>query len=303
VYTGKPKMRRGMKNVGAAIQSYEKSFGALNNAVDKPLVANHVNTSGLRKGLIGYWQFDEGKGASSKDSSGEGNDAALKGGAAWDKGLIGEAVKIGKGQIVEIPGYKDPLKDGRIMNLSVSFWIKTKDHTSGRIGKGRHEEFPKHMANWFYSFDAVGAGWDVRLPDDCLFPFVTGAFDNGQHGLSPMANKERGIPQYMFKEVDDGMKWHHVAFSYDGERKAFIGWVDGNRCDTTSGWNSDSTKGLLSANHIIPALQNILTIGGSFEKDGQVESFDEVAIWDRALTDEEVSILYNNGFGSVIGLP
>lgn len=300
VYTEKRKMRRGMKKVGAAIRSYEESFGALKNAVDEPVVANHLNTSQLRNGLIGYWQFDEGKGASSKDSSGEGNAAVLKGGASWEQGLIGEAVKIGKGQIVEIPGYKDPLKDGRIMNLSVSFWIKTKDFGSGRIGKGRHEEFRKTVANWFYSFDACGAGWDVRLPDNCLYPFITGAFDNGQHGLTPMANEASGIPSYMFQVVDDGKNWHHVAFSYDGERKAFVGWVDGNRSDATSSWNSDSTDGLVSTKDIIPALQNILTIGGTFEDDAQVESFDEVAIWDRVLMDDEVKILYNNGFGTSI---
>lgn len=302
VYAEKNKMRRGMKKVGAGIKTYEESFGPLKNSIDKPVVAKTVDTRPLRKGLIGYWQFDEGKGASSKDGSANNYSAVLKGGVSWDQGLIGKAVTIGKGQIVEIPGYKDPLTDGRIMNLSVSFWIKTKDYGSGRIGKGRHEVFRKIVTNWFYSFDARGAGWDVRLPDNCLYPFVTAAFDNGQHGLTPMANKETGIPDYMFKAVDDGNNWHHVVFAYDGKRKSFAGWVDGNRSDTTSGWNSDSTKDLNAASHIIPALADILTIGGAFEKDGQVESFDEVAIWDRVLTDEEVNMLYNNGFGSAIDM-
>ncbi|MBN1673250.1 MAG: hypothetical protein JXR37_19550 [Kiritimatiellae bacterium] len=39
--------------------------------------------STLAQGLRGYWNFDEADGASAKDRSGNGNDGALRGGAAW----------------------------------------------------------------------------------------------------------------------------------------------------------------------------------------------------------------------------
>lgn len=58
--------------------------------------------------------------------------------------------------------------------------------------------------------------------------------------------------------------------------------------------------GLETENHIIPALDEVLTFGGKFTEDGQTESFDEIAIWDRAITDTEVRTLYNRGFGAVI---
>jgi len=58
--------------------------------------------------------------------------------------------------------------------------------------------------------------------------------------------------------------------------------------------------GLETENHIIPALEEALTFGGKFTKDGQVESFDEIAIWDRVITEEEVKTLYNRGFGAAI---
>lgn len=126
--------------------------------------------------------------------------------------------------------------------LSLSFWIKTKSYGSGRIGKGSHEPFRKILENWFYSFDARSAGWDVRLPDDFNAPFVTAVFDCGQRGLTAAKNTERMIP----------------------DPKA------------------------------------MLTIGGTFEEDGLTESFDEVALWDRVITGDEVDVLYNNGFGSTI---
>ena len=300
VYVEKQRMRRGLKKVGAALRKYEEKHGKLESLVEVPLVAEKRDTSSLRKGLIGYWQFDEGAGAESADSSGKNNKAKLKGGAQWADGLFGKCLKVGKSQWAEVPGYRDPVTNDRIRNLSLSFWIRTKDYGSGRIGKGREGQFPKTIENWFYSYSACGAGWDVRLPDNCLYAFTTAAFDGGPHGLTAQGDERVKIPPYMYKVVDDGKNWHHVVMVYDGGRKTFDAYVDGNRSGKSGRWNARSMKGLETENHIIPALDEVLTFGGKFEKDGQVESFDEIAIWDRVITEEEVETLYNNGFGAAI---
>ena len=300
IYHARPAMHRAMGKVDSGIKDYEKKFGPLKENVPVPLVAVNYDTRGLRQGLIGYWQCDEGAGAESADSSSNKNKAFLKGGAGWTNGVFGKALLLSKGQWAEIPGYQDPLKDGRIQNLSLSFWIRTADYGSGRIGKGKSEFFRKNIDNWYYSYDARGAGWDVRLPDEGMYAFITGAFDNGQHGLTAMANNEKKIPDHMFLVVDDGKRWHHVVVVYDGSLKTWNAWVDG--ClSGQDGWNKQSLPGIETANHIIPALNDILKIGGSFEKEGQLESFDEIAIWDRVISDKEVQMLFNNGFGSVIG--
>jgi len=300
VYVEKRSMRRGMKRVGAGIKRYEDRHGKLKNSTEVPLVAQPRDTKGLRKGLIGYWQFDEGTGTESADSSAKENKAVLKGGARWADGLIGKCLETGKGQWAEAPGYRDPVTDGRIRNLSLSFWIRTKHYGSGRVGKGREGQFRKTIENWFYSYSACGAGWDVRLPDNCLFAFTTAAFDGGAHGLTAQGDSVVKIPPYMYKVVDDGKNWHHVVMVYDGSRKTFEAYVDGNRSGKSGRWNTRSMKGLETEDHIIPALDEVLTFGGKFQKDGQVESFDEIAIWDRVVTEKEVETLYNNGFGVAI---
>ena len=300
VYVEKRRMRRGLKRVGAALRRYEAKYGKLENSAEAPLAAQKRNTRSLRKGLIGYWQFDEGTGEESTDSSGKNSKAALEGGAQWADGLLGKCLEVGKGQWAEVPGYKDPVTNGRIHNLSLSFWIRTKHYGSGRIGKGREGQFRKTIENWFYSYSACGAGWDVRLPDNCLFAFITGAFDGGPHGLTAQGDELVKIPPYMYKVVDHGKNWHHVVMVYDGSRKTFEAYVDGNRSGKSGRWNARSMKGVETENHIIPAPDEVLTFGGKFAEDGQAESFDEIAIWDRVITAAEVETLYNNGFGAAI---
>lgn len=57
------------------------------------------------EGLIGYWKFDEGKGDTAKDSSGNNNDGVLVRGPQWVEGKFGKALKFdaGQRQKVEVP--------------------------------------------------------------------------------------------------------------------------------------------------------------------------------------------------------
>jgi hypothetical protein len=62
-----------------------------------------------------------------------------------------------------------------------------------------------------------------------------------------------------------------------------------------------SLAGIEEANHIIPAAKDApLTLGGLITKEGQFQLFDELAIWRRALTPDDVVMLYNNGYGAEI---
>ena len=57
------------------------------------------------EGLVGYWNFDEGKGDVASDSSGNKNDAKLVRSPEWVDGKFGKALKLdgGKTQKVEVP--------------------------------------------------------------------------------------------------------------------------------------------------------------------------------------------------------
>jgi hypothetical protein len=44
--------------------------------------------------LVGWWRFDDGSGTTAMDSSGNGNDGTLNGGAQWTDGQIGSAIQF-----------------------------------------------------------------------------------------------------------------------------------------------------------------------------------------------------------------
>ena len=50
----------------------------------------------VRRGLVGWWRFNEGAGAVAKDSSGKGNDGTSVGFAiaSWVAGKIGTAISF-----------------------------------------------------------------------------------------------------------------------------------------------------------------------------------------------------------------
>ena len=84
---------------------------------------------------------------------------------------------------------------------------------------------------------------------------------------------------YSGEILNDG-NWHHILFKINNE--SWILYVDGILKDTQ--FRQTSTNG------------TILTIGTG--PDGSTEgSIDAVGIWNRALSDSEVTALYNSGAG------
>jgi len=45
-------------------------------------------------GLVGWWKFDDGSGTTATDSSSNGNDGTLEGGAQWVAGQLGGAIQL-----------------------------------------------------------------------------------------------------------------------------------------------------------------------------------------------------------------
>ena len=72
-------------------------------------------------GLVGYWKFDETSGATSTDSSGNGNNGTLVNGPSWVSGKVGGALSFnGTTQYVSVA-------DNTSLNLTnaitISFWL------------------------------------------------------------------------------------------------------------------------------------------------------------------------------------
>jgi hypothetical protein len=89
-----------------------------------------ANAAAPTAGLVGYWSFDNGTGASATDSSGNGNSGALAGGATWTTGKVG----TGALQFDGTTGYVSiaNIPFGGTKPISVCAWIKPSGFSGAR---------------------------------------------------------------------------------------------------------------------------------------------------------------------------
>src|SRR2546425_8058185 len=82
---------------------------------------------GQAQGLVGYWKFDEGKTRVAADSSGNGNNGALKGsgGPTWISGVLSNALRFdGADEYVNVPNSASLGISG---DITVAAWIKREE--------------------------------------------------------------------------------------------------------------------------------------------------------------------------------
>ena len=167
----------------------------------------------LTTGLVGHWKLDDRQGTVAKDSSGNGNDGAVKGAAKWTRGKRSGALYLsGNNSGVRI---ENEAPFDITERITVAIWMKsppfTKDHqaivTKGDDAWRLQRNGEKRIVQWACT------------------------------GLSHSDNGSvtgRAI-------VDDG-KWHHLAGVYDGTTSILYvdGKVDGLRETSGSIKTSDA---------------------------------------------------------------
>lgn len=219
-----------------------------------------ASSSPLAQGLISYWKFDEGVGATVSDSAGTN-------GGSWT-GTLGNQWGVGKinagGNFNGSDNYVDTKHIGLIDNataLSIAFWYR-------RNAPG--------------NYATLGQGDDgnhtiaVEVYNDGLDYFDLGTYGN-----------------YVSFPSNDN-SWHYIVFTFDssqsGSSNQVKGYLDGVQQNL-------SFHGTVPVS--LPATSNDFVIGrlptaGSEWANGQT---DEVGIWNRALSQAEVTQLYNSGVG------
>jgi hypothetical protein len=210
----------------------------------------------LESSLAGLWHFDEGAGAVAADSSGGGNDASLIG-ARWGEGRLGTASLdcSGAGGRAVVPDPANRRLDFGAGDFTMSAWVRT---TSRR-------NTPNVIVKWpLQGNTGLHAGSALGLIESAVAQFK--AF-NGTDTVSV-----EGV------SVADG-RWHHLL----GRKTTglLVLYVDGQAVGRRP--------------HTLVSLTNNepLQIGGfgnssSFDFDGLI---DEVSMWSRALTDQEIAAL------------
>jgi WD40 repeat protein len=218
-----------------------------------------VPAEAIRNGLIGYWPFD----GTGNDLSGGDRHVTLHGGAGYDAGLLGQALSLSgkEGQCAARPT-DDPIYDFGPRDFTVQVWV----HLNRFREPGGEVFVEKFSAK-------AGPGWTLGSP-----AFV------------PRSCHFYGRPSAMLtspgKTLRSGV-WHHVVIRR--QARDFCLFSDGKIVAR------DSDRHPLNDTSL-PLLMGRRNDGDSRGSplDGRI---DEVAIWARALGDDEIAYLFNGGRG------
>lgn len=214
----------------------------------------------FQDGLIAYWDFENGSFQSQVAGS---PNCTMGGDPEFVEGKAGKAMHFdGDGDIVYMDfgtgSYVDTCDDG----MTVMAWVKT-DRDTGWNG--------------YVSRDGEdGRGWQIRQ---------RGGGDNARACLTTRdagSSNGDGSPSSMM--INDG-QWRLIAATFDPNdtKKLYINGV------------LDQTD---TATNPIPPSAASLALGGRQRNDGALDGYsyvtlDDVAVWDRVLTAEELASLYH----------
>ncbi len=218
----------------------------------------------ITSGLEGYWNFDEYDGGDAVDVSDNGRDAFINAGQPIAAAGI-------KGNAVYLDGTSDFLTpwEGVQGNdpRTIVLWVKTTDVGNGLVGWGE---------------TGTATKWHLRINNDASQP--------DESVVGSVRTEYQGSQTIGTKNVDDG-EWHMVASVFEGQYPTdVIHYVDGEM---------DPTKYIVDETLEIDTVTNTeeenVTIGsrnqgGTFDR--IVGTLDEVRIYSRALSEEDIKALY-----------
>jgi hypothetical protein len=209
----------------------------------------------LLNGLVGWWKFDETSGTVAYDSSGNGNNGNLTGGPTWVTGKIDGALSF--------DGLDDYVSipataDLDLANLNISAWINTSNYRqNGFIFEKTSNGQVNSQYNLFLEHSSNSLRWRTTP--------VSGNYHESRLATNILTS------------------WNFLSASYDGITKKIF--LNGNLS------KSDSFSGTIVQN------PNGISLIGKHPPANYVFNglIDDVRIYDRALSAEEVQALYNLG--------
>ena len=219
-------------------------------------------TAGELGGLVGRWDFDDGTGT---DLSGNGNHAVLGGTKIYS---LGE----GRACIEMMPNTEPmriPVSENSPLVMSrgtICFWLNT---VSDRSNILRYNNDAVELNNYRGCFQ-------VRFQGENDFRYWDGILD---YDWPTYDMREWAFYPHLKASVGDS-EWHLFAVAYDDKAKQIMGWRDGEQIATIdlSTVNTESLRR--------EGLTEIHT------GEGFVGYLDDLRIYNKPLTDAEISQIY-----------
>lgn len=228
--------------------------------------------SGLQ-GLVGCYDFDDNV----ADGSGRGNNGAWRGDAAYEAGQIGRAAKVSYAKDLSYNNYISlgraaDFQFGVTTDFSFSFWTK--------FNPGSWDGDPVFISN-----------------KDWLSGSNTGyVLATGGDGRFQWNYREEGLPRRDYDGPGGTMStgtFNHVVVSVT-RRGNIVTYINGVQVDSTSARGGNFTIDAGLETNIGQDGTGTYTDGGSVGwRDGML--IDDLGIWNRAITADEVATIYNGG--------
>ena len=216
-----------------------------------------------RDGLVGEWNFDEGFGSSSADTSGNGNTGTVYG-ATWTEGMFEKALSFdGTSDYVDV-GNSSSLNPLGSSTFSLEAWFYEKGGSNYIVSKGSPAS--SAASNVGFSFSRAKFYLGTSGSSNYAFLLIPGASTNA---------------------------WHHVVVIRNASSNKLLVYVDGvlsNQTDYSGSYdlsnsNAKLTIGVSSKPFFSP------TFSGFFNG-----TIDKVRVWNRGLSATEVYQLYTGSW-------
>jgi hypothetical protein len=225
---------------------------------------------GQQEGLVGYWTFDDQTNLG-HDNSKEGNHSATKGNATWTKeGQFAGALSCDGTSWLEVPNSDSVSIKGDQVSLLV--WVNFVEV----------ENFYQHLI--IKTTPGVQTAYHISL---CRSGYATGGFYFDANTPDRALN--------MTKEAPKPEVWYHLAGVYDGKELRI--YLDGKLAE---GAKQEGFDNPVAQSGNLVQVKEPLTIGADLKgENGCRGLLDDIAVFNRALTEEEVKSAMELG---VVGL-
>jgi len=243
------------------------SFFPFANSAHAGLILQHPTYTGLNSGLVGYWSFD-GKdmaNITAYDRSGQNNNGTLTGGPTRAKGKLGQALSFDGTDDYVLTSNLGPTGNPAV---SVSEWVKTTSTSE-------------------IDFFSYGSDAAIGVPEY----FRLGLNINATDYIGTRTGN--GVRTFVATGIRDG-NWHHIVVSKAANDTLtnLKVYMDGVLLTTTG--DDNNPTGVWNIGGGSPQIP--ISIGHNPNGGGAWSgSIDEVRIYNRALTPDEIKRLYKIG--------
>lgn len=233
------------------------------------LLGAGMSQAALKEGLVAYYPFDDGTAA---DASWYHNDGVMdpNGLTASPDGIVGQCMNFTGEGVITVPHAE---QISLTSSLTLQVWVKTT--STGRAG----------LVGKSYAWNQDKFSYYLELLNDYLYPFIDGYEWVGDEDQKYI----------LFGNPIATGAWRHIVVTFDDAQDMMKVYIDGVYLGDGGQFDADLSDDV----NTFPLIMGALSSDSGLVR-RYIGKMDEVAIWNRALSDGEVATLYNQGVGASV---